>query len=51
MKFLDEIFAQAAAEAPREMCGLIVEENNEEKYIPVKIYPQKKINLKLTQKF
>lgn len=34
MKFLDEIFAQAAAEAPREMCGLIVEENNEEKYIP-----------------
>ncbi len=34
MKFLDEIFAQAAAEAPREMCGLIVEQNNEEKYIP-----------------
>jgi len=34
VKFLDQIFAQAAAEAPREMCGLIVEENNEEKYIP-----------------
>jgi len=34
VKFLNEIFAQAAAEAPREMCGLIVEENNEEKYIP-----------------
>ena len=34
MKFLDEIFDQAAAEAPREMCGLIVERNNEEKYIP-----------------
>ena len=38
MKFLDEIFAQAAAEAPREMCGLIVEENNEEKYRELATY-------------
>tara|TARA_B100002019_G_scaffold195050_1_gene168909 strand:- start:856 stop:1176 length:321 start_codon:yes stop_codon:yes gene_type:complete len=34
VKHLDQIFEQAAQEAPREMCGLIVEMNNEEKYIP-----------------
>ena len=34
MRFFEEMVAHAAKEAPREMCGLIIEENNEEKWIP-----------------
>ena len=33
-KFIEEIFSHAEKEAPREMCGLIIEQNNEEKWIP-----------------
>ena len=33
-KFLDDIFEYAKKEAPREMCGLLIEENNKEKWIP-----------------
>jgi|TARA_R110002153_G_scaffold192296_2_gene345564 proteasome lid subunit RPN8/RPN11 len=34
IKFIEEIFSYAEKEAPREMCGLIIQENNEEKWIP-----------------
>jgi proteasome lid subunit RPN8/RPN11 len=33
-KFIEEIFSHAEKEAPREMCGLIIEQNKEEKWIP-----------------
>jgi len=33
-RFIEEIFSHAEKEAPREMCGLIIEQNNEEKWIP-----------------
>ena len=32
---MQDIFAHAKQEAPRECCGLVIEENNNEKYIPL----------------
>ena len=31
---MEDIYKHAAKEAPRECCGLVIEENNNEKYIP-----------------
>ena len=31
---MQDIFKHAEQEAPRECCGLVIEENNNEKYIP-----------------
>ena len=31
---MQDIFKHAEQEAPREWCGLVIEENNNEKYIP-----------------
>ena len=33
---MQDIFKHAEQEAPRECCGLVIEENNNEKYIPLK---------------
>ena len=32
---MQDIFKHAEQEAPRECCGLVIEENNNEKYIPL----------------
>ena len=32
---MDEIYAHASREAPRECCGLVVQENDNEIYIPL----------------
>ena len=32
---MQDIFNHAKQEAPRECCGLVIEENNNEKYIPL----------------
>ena len=32
---MQDIFNHAEQEAPRECCGLVIEENNNEKYIPL----------------
>jgi proteasome lid subunit RPN8/RPN11 len=32
---MDEIYAHAGREAPRECCGLVVQEDNKERYIPL----------------
>ena len=32
---MDEIYAHAGREAPRECCGLVIQDGNNEKYIPL----------------
>ena len=32
---MDEIYAHAGKEAPRECCGLVIQDGNNEKYIPL----------------
>ena len=32
---MEEIYLHASKEAPRECCGLVIEENDNEKYIPL----------------
>ena len=50
MKFLDEMYKAAEESAPKEMCGLVVRQNNTEKWILCEIDQKVFVQYQLTSK-
>ena len=47
---IDEIYAHAGREAPRECCGLVVQDGNNEKYIPLENISENENDFKIDPK-
>ena len=47
---MQDIFKHAEQEAPRECCGLVIEENNNEKYIPLENISTEKYEFRMDGK-
>ena len=47
---MDEIYAHAGREAPRECCGLVVQDGNNEKYIPLENISENENDFKIDPK-
>lgn len=47
---MDEIYAHAGREAPRECCGLVVQDGNNEKYIPLENISENENEFKIDPK-
>ena len=47
---MDEIYAHAGSEAPRECCGLVVQDGNNEKYIPLENISENENDFKIDPK-
>lgn len=47
---IDEIYAHAGREAPRECCGLVVQDGNNEKYIPLENISENENEFKIDPK-
>tara|TARA_E500000178_G_C17036111_1_gene763447 strand:+ start:1878 stop:2192 length:315 start_codon:yes stop_codon:yes gene_type:complete len=47
---LDEIFAHAKSAAPRECCGLVIEDDNKQKYIPSENLHEDKLHFRIDPK-
>ena len=47
---MEEIYAHAGREAPRECCGLIIQDGNNEKYIPLENIAENEKDFKMDGK-
>jgi len=47
---MDEIYAHAGREAPRECCGLVIQDGNNEKYIPLENISENENDFKIDPK-
>ena len=47
---MEAIYKHASKEAPRECCGLVVQDGNNENIFHLKIFPLIKMSLKWTEK-
>ena len=47
---MEEIYAHAGKEAPRECCGLVIQDGDNEKYIPLENIPENEKDFKMDGK-